>query len=52
MLAYSEEPDLWEELKPKYQIKDSLGNGGFGQAYQAQNLKTGQQVAIKLIQNI
>ena len=43
---------LWTQVQKDYQLHEVLGEGSFGQVYKATSLKTGQEVAIKLITGV
>ena len=42
----------WNVIKKQFKLDKIIGEGAFGTVYRAENLKTGQKVAIKLITNI
>ena len=43
---------IWEEAKKNYKLHKIIGEGTFGVVVKAQNITTGEKVAIKLISNI
>ena len=43
---------LWKQLKPDYKLLEEMGQGSYGQVLKAQNRKTKELVAIKLMKNI
>ena len=47
----SQPPSIWSYIQKFYKIQKGLGSGSFGSVVQAQNRKTGQIVAIKLIKD-
>ena len=49
--SLSSESDVWTPIKGRYELLRPKGLGSFGQVALGKCKKTGQQVAIKLIQN-
>ena len=41
----------WNNIKDEYEIIESLGSGSYGQVMRCRHVKTGTDVAIKLIRN-
>lgn len=42
---------MWANLTKDYELDKHIGTGSYGEVLKAKNLKTGQEVAIKLVKN-
>ena len=45
----TDECKIWKQVQSSYELKEIIGKGVYGTVMRAKNLKTGQDVAIKLI---
>ena len=43
--------DLWKQIADRYEVQKTLGSGTFGHVKKAKCLKTGREVAIKLLKD-
>ena len=50
-MSRSQNDDLYE-LRQRYDIKETIGSGGFGKVKRAIHLPTGETVAIKVQNNV